>query len=508
MYNSSAAGSISTDCITLLAYYEEGPNTGWYVIDLPAGTIAPKSWYTVSAASPFSVQGTPGVVSNANWNSLAASGYLQKWQRSGATYVSVAPGTVTNLMQETSPSGIGGQNYFVFLLQNGVPTNAFWGGGPNGTLPVGITGMPNLPLTPVGAGCAGAFSVNFATWGAVEFHNPSGGSDNGYARTCDGRCGSWTKTSSQANHTPNATNGSATTCTGVNPMVTAEFINCASTPRFVSADITALGVGGATEADDFPVKVTVYADINANNGLDGTDIAINLVPALINTVAQTPVVINIPAAYRNSQMIAVYETKRGCYDKVVVVPNSCIPLPVDFKSFTAARNRSNVQLRWETSMEMNNTGFAVERNINGSWQQIAWVPTQAVNGNSDAILSYSYLDMNSHKGISQYRIRQVDQDSKSKYTEIRSVRGDGQLGKTIVYPNPTVDGKVNIVFEDAAATRDISVSDMSGRMVRQIKGITANNITIDNLNPGMYTVRIVSPETGEQVVEKVIVNKR
>lgn len=509
LYNSSAAGSISTDCITILSYYEEGPNTGWYVIDLPAGTIAPKSWYTVSAANPFNVQGTVGVVSNANWNSLPASGYLQKWQRNGATYTSVAPGTVTNLMQETSPSGANGQNYFVLLLQNGVPTNGFWGGGPTGTLPAGITGMPNLSLTPAGAGCAGAFSVNFATWGAVEFFNPAGGSDNGYARTCDGRCGSWTKTSSQVNHTPNATNGSVTSCTGATPMVTAEFINCASSPRFVSADISALGSGGATEADDFPVKVTVYADVNINNALDGADLAMNLVPALINTVAQAPVVINIPDAYKNYQMIVVYETKRGCFDKVVVVPNSCIPLPVEFKSFTAIRNRNTVNLRWETAQEINNSGFAIERNVNGNWQQIGWVPSQALNGTSDVALVYTFADMsNTTRGVSQYRIRQVDLDSKSKYSDIRSVRGEGQLGKTIVYPNPSVDGKINVVFDDAAVTREISVLDISGRMIRQIKGITSNNVSIGDLNPGMYTLRIIAVETGEQSVEKVIVNKR
>ena len=184
------------------------------------------------------------------------------------------------------------------------------------------------------------------------------------------------------------------------------------------------------------------------------------------------------------------------------------PLPVEFKSFTATRNRSNVLLKWETASELSNSGFAVEHNINGSWQQVAWVPTLALNGNSDAVLSYSYSELNNAKGISQYRIRQVDMDTKSKFSEVRAVRGENQLGKTIVYPNPTNDGKVNVVFEDAEVTREIAVSDMSGRLVRQIKGITNNNITIENLQPGMYMIRIVATETGEQVVEKVVVNKR
>ncbi len=165
-------------------------------------------------------------------------------------------------------------------------------------------------------------------------------------------------------------------------------------------------------------------------------------------------------------------------------------------------------LTWETSMEKNNSGFAVERNINGSWQQIAWVPSQAMGGNSDAPLVYTLTDLNNVKGVSQYRIRQVDFDSKSKFSEVRSVRGDGQPGQTIVYPNPTTNGKVNIIFEDGSVKRDIAVFDMSGREIQKMKSVTTNNITIENLNPGMYMIRIMSVETGEQVVEKVVVNKR
>ncbi len=49
---------------------------------------------------------------------------------------------------------------------------------------------------------------------------------------------------------------------------------------------------------------------------------------------------------------------------------------------------------------------------------------------------------------------------------------------------------------------------MSGRTLKQINNVTNNNITIDNLQPGMYTLRILVPETGEQTVQKIVVNKR
>jgi hypothetical protein len=194
----------------------------------------------------------------------------------------------------------------------------------------------------------------------------------------------------------------------------------------------------------------------------------------------------------------------------LIADPACAALPIKLKSFNAKRNnRTTVGLDWETEMEDNNMGFFVERKLGTlPWQTIGFVPSKALNGNSTSALSYSLTDLNDTKGITQYRLRQVDIDGKKAYSAIRSVRGEGQKGKTIVYPNPSSDGKVNIIFEDVKGVRDISVTDMSGRMIKQMKGVTNNNIQIDNLNAGMYTVRVLNVETGEQVVEKFVVNKR
>jgi len=184
-------------------------------------------------------------------------------------------------------------------------------------------------------------------------------------------------------------------------------------------------------------------------------------------------------------------------------------LPVSFRAFTASRSNSSVALKWTTAMESNNLGFEIQRLIgNGTWQTLSFITTQAVAGNSSSDLTYTYTDLNQTKGISQYRIKQIDIDKRSKFSEIRAVRGDGQKGKTIIYPNPSSDGKVNIIFEDVNGSRDVSVSDITGRVIKQIKGITTNNILVDNLTGGIYTVRIVNNETSEQEVQKFVVNKR
>jgi hypothetical protein len=336
----------------------------------------------------------------------------------------------------------------------------------------------------------------------IEFFNPSGGNDNGYARSSDGKCGAWVKTAPQINHTPGLANGGAAGLTGA--LTTSQLLQCNTAPNQsqVTYNITAVS-GDATEAADFPVEVQLYYDFGTPGQLDGADVYQSSLfdvavadGAKVFTIQQT------------QNVILVYKTKRGCFDKVVALANGCLPLPVHFRSFTAARNHSNVLLKWETTFELNSDGFAVERNTRGVWEEIAYIPSQAANGNSDALLTYTYNDLNNLKGVSQYRIRQVDLDGKAKNSDIRAVRGEGQLGNTIVYPNPTSDGRVTVVFEDASVKRDVSVIDMTGRVIKQFKGITNNNIQIDNLTPGVFSLRIVIPETGEQSVEKIVVNKR
>lgn len=211
-----------------------------------------------------------------------------------------------------------------------------------------------------------------------------------------------------------------------------------------------------------------------------------------------------------SEMSLIIEaTTVGQFSKnVFLIANTCIPLPVKFSSFTAQRNQSTVKLVWQTTTEINNLGFSVERNVNGSWNQIAFVPSQAAGSNSSSMLTYSYNDQNTLKGVSQYRISQESIDNKPLYSEIRAIRGSEQPGKTIIYPNPSFNDKVNVVFEESSGVRDIVLMDMSGRTIRSWKGISNNILLIDNLNSGFYNLRISVRETGVQTTEKFIVNKR
>lgn len=258
---------------------------------------------------------------------------------------------------------------------------------------------------------------------------------------------------------------------------------------------------------------TVYADVNGDGFFSSA-----ADPLIRNTTnfslaagagSTTPISGSIPSVNINQDLLVITNLSIGGTDIFLVHSTLCAPLPVTFTSFTATRtSRTNVLLRWETATEINNSGFAILRNTgDNNWQLVDFIPTQALGGNSSSVLTYTYNDVNSTRGMTQYRIRQIDIDGKSKYSEIRSVRGEGQKGKTIIYPNPSFTGSVNVVFENSEGTRDVELTDMNGRMIKQWKAVPGNTIQINNLVQGMYSLRIFIRESGEQSVEKIVVNK-
>ena len=189
---------------------------------------------------------------------------------------------------------------------------------------------------------------------------------------------------------------------------------------------------------------------------------------------------------------------------------SCDPsniiLPVKLKSFTASRNKTAVGLTWVTATEQNNRGFELQRMIgNGSWTTIAFIFSQADDGNSDVDLAYSYNDHNSYQGVSQYRLVQVDMNDMIKYSDIRSVRGIEQSNKTIVTPNPSSNGNVNVIFEDIKGQKNLLLFDAMGRVVKQWNNYTDNSLQIAGLKTGFYQLSIINKETGVQSVEKIVV---
>jgi hypothetical protein len=108
-------------------------------------------------------------------------------------------------------------------------------------------------------------------------------------------------------------------------------------------------------------------------------------------------------------------------------------------------------------------------------------------GNSAELLSYITYDFYPLSAVSYYRLKQVDYDGKTSYSDIRSVVNTENL---MILPNPSA-GIFNIGGMQKNQENSISLLDISGKVVEQY--ITENEsfqLDLTNKNAGIYFVII------------------
>lgn len=173
------------------------------------------------------------------------------------------------------------------------------------------------------------------------------------------------------------------------------------------------------------------------------------------------------------------------------------PLPVNLVNFSGYRAGSANQLRWATGSEQNNSGFEVQRSLDGSrYNAVGFVNTLAAN--STTPLHYAFTDNNVSGTQQYYRLRQVDVDGRSQISQVILIKGEKPTTFTIdgFYPNPA-STMVHLLI--AAPNQDqvtVSVTDMLGRTVLQqdLQVETGSNslpLDISRLAAGAYLVHMV-----------------
>lgn len=181
------------------------------------------------------------------------------------------------------------------------------------------------------------------------------------------------------------------------------------------------------------------------------------------------------------------------------------PLPVSLVNFNGNRKGTNVTLSWTTNMEMQNTGFEIQRSTgNGVYEKVGFVATKAPNGNSDMPLHYVFTEANMAKANSWYRLVQIDKDGTRKVTPVRGIRGLEEISKLTVYPNPGTTGNMNVLF-GSSAVRDIMIIDLNGKILKQWNNYHEDNMAISGLHTGVYMLIVNNKGTSERLTQKIVV---
>lgn len=180
-------------------------------------------------------------------------------------------------------------------------------------------------------------------------------------------------------------------------------------------------------------------------------------------------------------------------------------LPVAFEYFKAEQKQPfSIRLDWGTIQETNNTAFIIER----SAEQKTWevIGSMKPAGNSLTRFTYSYNDNNPLAGSNYYRIKQVDLDGRSSFSEV--VRVTNQVKKNIsIFPNPVNTTAQLYSKNNFRQGQMIQIIDAKGSRIKTIAALGKNSMQIDmsHLLPGLYLVQLIENGT---VLENVSLIKQ
>lgn len=167
--------------------------------------------------------------------------------------------------------------------------------------------------------------------------------------------------------------------------------------------------------------------------------------------------------------------------------------PVKLSSFSVISKNNDALLSWSVeNQDANSSHFEIERSANGiDFSQIG-----TVNATSNTKESYSYTDENINlSGAVYYRLKMVDKDGQSAYSDIKSIQLANAAFAVSLYPNPVQNlTKLKVTLDEAQVIK-VSVNNALGNMVKQYqiigqKGSNEKTIDLSNVPSGSYMIRI------------------
>jgi Secretion system C-terminal sorting domain len=179
--------------------------------------------------------------------------------------------------------------------------------------------------------------------------------------------------------------------------------------------------------------------------------------------------------------------------------------PVELVSFTGnVKNNDAIELIWKTATEVNNKGFEIQRKINSKWEKVAFIEG---SGTSTTPKEYKYVDdfkYKSYKATISYRLKQIDFDGTSEYSNKVDVKVDFSPKDYVLYQNypnpfnPTTTIKYTLPKESNV---DIMIYNALGQRIEEfnegVKVSGDHNVVwqANNMASGVYFCTITAKST-------------
>jgi len=185
---------------------------------------------------------------------------------------------------------------------------------------------------------------------------------------------------------------------------------------------------------------------------------------------------------------------RGFVGKEYKGPNTSLVVKIR-KFLLRILHGNNVQLQWQVEDQVNVSHYEIERSTDAK----NYVKMGQVRANSK-FSEYEYTDMVPVlTKINYYRVKEVDNDGKYIYTQVRFAKFD--VSVLTVSPNPATS---YITINSTIENVQVSIFDIAGKrvLVQKLNG-TSQQVPVSSLPKGIYT--IIAEDKGQKVDSKKIV---
>ena len=182
---------------------------------------------------------------------------------------------------------------------------------------------------------------------------------------------------------------------------------------------------------------------------------------------------------------------------VTILYSAASTLPVKLNSFLGNKNKNNVQLQWNVTMNEIANEFQVERSIDGKNFETTVVMFATEKAGTEV---YDYSEINESPKV-YYRLKMTDESDVVSYSKILMF-SSAKSSKPLNIIGNVVSDKLTFSYEaDANSKVDICVLDINGKMIIK-QSLTANkgnnmaSISLpSSLTSGMYIATLSADNT-------------
>lgn len=175
-------------------------------------------------------------------------------------------------------------------------------------------------------------------------------------------------------------------------------------------------------------------------------------------------------------------------------------MPVTLVSFKAKSEGHVRQLAWETSMEIDNDYFEIQRSTDAK----NFVAIGQIKGSAAGIKThyYSFTDREAIVASNiYYRLKMVDLDQTFAYSRIANVPMQGP-DNVLIYPNPSSD-ILYLNVRDWTAVSTVRLTDLNGKIVYESEKTPAKTIAVKKFPAGSYVISITD-QSGSITSQRIL----